>query len=182
MGDKEFNGDIEEGFKYWWKDYNGDIEEERREIIKHVNKIKNPEKREDLYDQLINALEYGEYFAHNRHFKCESSLINLRMYLEIHKDKNIEEFIDLILSYTNMKRAPWSCTQNILIVNGNRKFTFLNTTNLNTRAEFELEKFLEKGKTKLRREYEYQWMEGYDDDETEFTIVCVRLCEWGEDE
>ena len=30
MGDKEFNGDIEEVFEFWWEDYDGDIEEEKK--------------------------------------------------------------------------------------------------------------------------------------------------------
>ena len=176
MGDKEFNGDIEEGFKFWWEDYDGDIEEERREIIERVNKIEDPEEREDQYEQLLNALEYDEYFAHNHHFKCESSLIILRRYyLEGHEDKNIDEFVDLILSYTNMKRTFCPCKQNILIVNGNRKFTFLNTSKLNTGNKLDWEKILEKGKTKLRREYLRTWEEGNDDDEKEFKVVCVRL-------
>ena len=67
-----------------------------------------------------------------------------------------------------MKRTLWSHAQNILIVNGNRKFTFLNTRN-----KLYLNEILEKGKTKLRREYGDQWMEGYDD-ETRFSIACVR--------
>ena len=88
MGDKEFNGDKEEGFKFWWEDYDGDIEEEeRREIEERVSKIEDPEEREDRYEQLLNALEYDEYFACNPHFKCESYLINMRMSLEKHKDR-----------------------------------------------------------------------------------------------
>ena len=176
MGDKDFNGDIEEGFKYWWDDYDGDIEEERREIIERVNKIEDPEERADRYEQLLNALEYNEYFAYNRHFKCESSLINLRRYyLEGYEDKNIDEFIDRILRYSGMIRTFCPCKQNILVVNGNRKFTFLNTSKLNTGNKLDWEKILEKGKTKLRREYLRTWEEGNDDDEKKFTVVCVRL-------
>ena len=106
----------------------------------------------------------------------------LRRYsLERHEDKDIVEFIDLILRYTNMKRTPWSHTQNILIVNDNRKFTFLNPNKLYTRNNPNLTEILEKGKTKLQREYKDEWVEE-DDDETRFTIEWVRLCKWGEDE
>ena len=74
MGDKEFNGDKEEGFKFWWDDYDGDIEEERREIEEHASKIENDDQRECYLYNAIDALEYDEYFVHNRHFKSESSL------------------------------------------------------------------------------------------------------------
>ena len=107
MGNKEFHGYIEEygdideeGFKYCWEDYDGDIEEKRK----------------------IEELTRRPYF------KSESYLRNARMYLKEYKDENIKKFIDRILPYANMKRCPFSETQNILIVNGNRKFTFLNTT------------------------------------------------------
>ena len=174
--------DKEEGFKYWWEDYDGDIEEEKRKIEERVSKIEDPEESEALYEQLLNALEYDEYFGHNPHFKCESYLINLRMCLETYKDEDIKKFTDHILRYTSMKRCLWSRTQNILIVNDNRKFTFLNNTKQDIgNYPFYLYKILKKGKTKLRREYGDRWMEGYDD-ETRFSVVWVRLCKWGEDE
>ena len=69
------------------------------------------------------------------------------------------------------------CKQNILIVNGNRKFTFLNTSKLNTGNKLDWEKILEKGKTKLRREYSRTWEEGNDNNENNFKVVCVRLRE-----
>ena len=104
------------------------------------------------------------------------------MSLEKHKDKNIDEFVDHILRYTNMKHTFRACMENILIVNGNRKFTFLNTSKLNTRSKLNWDKLLEKGKTKLRREYLRTWEEGNDDDENKFKVVYVRLREYGEDE
>ena len=103
MGNKEFYGYIEEeGFKYCWEDYDGDIEEEEKRKI--------------------------EELACRPYFKSESYLINARMYLKEYEDETIKKFINRILRYANMKRCPFSETQNILIVNGNRKFTFLNTT------------------------------------------------------
>ena len=183
MGDKDFNGDIEEGFKYWWEDYDGDIEEERREIKKCVSKIEDPKKREARYEQLLNALEYDEYFMNNPHLKCESYLINLRLHFRGCEDENIDDFVDRILLYTEMERTPCPYKQNILIVNGNKKFTFLNTSKLNTGNKLDWEKILEKGKTKLRREYSYRgWKEGDDDNEKKFKVVCVRLREnWGDE-
>ena len=160
-------GDKEEGFKYWWEYYDGDIEEEINECI---SKIENPEKREELYEELLDAVGYDEYFANNPHLKCESYLINLRLHFEGYEDENIYDFVDRILCYTKMEHTPCPYKQNILIVNGNKKFTFLNTSKLN-----DWEKILEKGKTKLRREYSYTWKEGDDDNEKKFQVVCVRL-------
>ena len=113
----------------------------------------------------------------NPHLKCEESLSSLRKYhLKGHEDEDIDDFIDLILRYTNMKRTPCPYKQNILIVNGNNKFTFLNTSKLIPGEKLDREKILEKGKTKLRREYLKEgWKEGDDDNEKKFTIVCVRL-------
>ena len=184
MGDKEFNGDIEEGFKFWWEDYDGDIEEERREIIERASKIEDEDQREYYLYSTIAALEYDEYFVYNPHFKCESYLISLRRYyLKGYEDENIDDFIDRILRYTNMKRTPCPYKQNILVVNGNNKFTFLNTSKLNTENKLDWEKILEKGKTKLRREYLKEgWKEGDDDNEKKFTIVCVSLRGYREDE
>ena len=162
MGDKEFNGDIEEEIEKEW--------EER------ISKIENPEKRADLYEQLLDAVGYDKYFANNPHLKCESYLINLRLHFEGHEDGNINDFVDRILRYTEMERTPCPYNQNILIVNGNKKFTFLNTSKLNTGNKLNWEKILEKGKTKLRREYSYrEWKEGDDDDEKNFKVVCVKL-------
>ena len=139
------------GLKPWWEDYDGDIEEERRKIIERVNEIEDPDEREFQYEELLNALEYNEYFAYNPHLKCESTLINKRMYLEGHEDEDINEFIDSILKYCIMERTFGPYIENILIVNANKKFTFLNTVKISDWVEI-----LEKGKTKLRREYENQ--------------------------
>ena len=190
MGDKEIDGYIEdydrdiegingyiediEGFKFWWEDYDGDIEEERREIEERVSKIENPEERKDRYEQLLNALEYDEYFACNPHFKCKNYLMNVRTFLRGCENENIDEFINLILRYTNMERTVRPCMQNILIVNGNRKFTFLNISKIDTGDKLDWEKILEKGKTKLRREYLRTWEEGNDDNENKFKVVFIR--------
>ena len=75
-----------------------------------------------------------------------------------------------------MKRTPCPYKQNILVVNGNNKFTFLNTSKLIPGDKLDREKILEKGKKKLRREYSKEgWKEGDDDNEKKFTIVCVSL-------
>ena len=121
MGDKDFNedNDFNEDFKFWWEDSDGDIEEERRKIIERASKIEDEDQREYYRYCAIAALEYDEYFAYNRHLKCEESLNSLRRYyLKGYEDKNIDEFIDRILRYTNMKRTPCPYKQNILIVNG----------------------------------------------------------------
>ena len=176
MGDKEFNGVKEEGFKFWWEDYDGDIEEERRGIKERASKIEDADRSEHYLYNAIAALEYDEYFGYNRHFKCESYLISLRRYyLKGYEDENIDDFIDRILHYTGMERTPCPYKQNISIINGNNKFTFLNTSKLNTGNKLDWEKILEKGKTKLQREYSHVWKEGDDDDEKNFKVVCVKL-------
>ena len=158
MGGKEFNGYIEE--------YDGDID---KEGFKYC--------WED-YDGDIEE----EYFACRPYFKSKSYLINARMYLKEYKDENIKKFIDRILRYANMKRCPFSETQNILIVNGNRKFTFLNTTKRDIGNRPCLYDLSKKGETKLRREYEDRWIEGYDDDKRKFSVLWVRSCGREEDE
>ena len=69
---------IEDYDKPWWVDYDGDIEEKRRKIIEHVSEIEDPEKRQEKYEELLNAIEYNEYYAYNPHLKSESYLIDLR--------------------------------------------------------------------------------------------------------
>ena len=92
--------------KPWWVDYDGDIEEERRKIIEHVKEM-NPDERETKYEELLNELEYNEYFAYNTHLKSESYLINLRYRLNNQKNQDISEFIGSILYYTHM--IPANC-------------------------------------------------------------------------
>ena len=64
--------DIEDYDKPWWVDYDGDIEEERRKITERVSEIEDPEKRQEKYEELLNAIEYNEYYAYNPHMKSES--------------------------------------------------------------------------------------------------------------
>ena len=128
-----------------------DTEEERRKIIERVSKIEDPEKRQEKYEELLKAIEYNEYYAYNPHMKSESYLINLRNYeLKKHEDEDIDKFIEHILNYSHMETADaLIIVENILIVNVNKKFTFLNS--IKTLDE---DKLTEKGKIKMRREYE----------------------------
>ena len=152
--------------KPWWEDYDGDIEEERRKIIERVNEIEDLEKRQEKYDELLMALEYDEYYAYNPHLKSEGYLINLRDSLEEHEDEDIDKFIGHILNYSNMEPACAPIiVKNILIVNSNKKFTFLNSV-----KTLDEDKIIEKGKIKMRREYGYKWKE---DDEEIYEIVLV---------
>ena len=152
--------------KPWWEDYDGDIEEERRKIIERVNEIEDLEKRQEKYDELLMALEYDEYYAYDPHLKSGGYLINLRDSLEEHEDEDIDKFIDHILNYSNMEptNAP-IIVKNILIVNANKKFTFLNSV-----KTLDEDKIIEKGKIKMRREYGYKWRE---DDEEIYKMVLV---------
>ena len=150
----------------WWEDYDGDIEEERRKIIERVNEIEDLEKRQEKYDELLMALEYNEYYAYNPHLKPESYLINLRMRLRRHEDEDIDKFIDHILNYSNMEPTYVPIiVKNILIVNANKKFTFLNSV-----KTLDEDKIIEKGKIKMRSEYGNEWRE---DDEEIYEIVFV---------
>ena len=125
-GTEEFDGyidtDDEDVFWFQLKDYDGDIEEEKRKIEERVSKIEDPEKSQALYEELLYALGYDEYFARRPYFKPESYLINMRMCLRPGEDEDIERFIDRILCYTNMQRTPWPCAQNVLIVEENLPF------------------------------------------------------------
>ena len=157
------------------KDYDGDIEEEKRKIEERVSKIEDPEESQALYEELLYALGYDEYFVRQPHFKSESYLINARMCIRPHEDEDIERFIDRILRYTNMQRTLWPCARNILIVNRNRKFTFLNISKVDVWNKISRDEISEKGKTKLRREYLDTWDEGKDGQEHRFEVVFVEL-------
>ena len=152
----------------WWVDYDGDIEEKRRKIIEHVSEIEDPEKRQEKYEELLNAIEYNEYYACNPHMKSESYLIDLRNYdLKEHEDEDIDEFIEYILNYSHMESVgAHSIVENVLIVNVNKKFTFLNSI-----KTLNKDKITEKGKIKMRREYGDEWRE---DDEEIYVIVFVK--------
>ena len=117
------------------------------------------------------ALEYDEYFAYNPHMKSESYLIDLRNYtLKEHEDEDIDKFIRHILNYSNIVPAGAPIiVENILIVNVNKKFMFLNS--IKTLDE---DKIIEKGKIKMRREYGNKWRE---DDEEIYEIVFV-MSDW----
>ena len=113
------------------------------------------------------ALGYDEYYDNNPHMKPESYLINLRNLLEEHEDEDIDKFIWHILNYSKMEPTGIPIiVKNILIVNVNKKFTFLNS--VKTLNE---DKIIEKGKIKMRREYEDEWRK---DDEEIYEIVFVK--------
>ena len=102
--------------------------------------------------------------------KSESYLINLRNYkLKEHEDEDIDEFIEYILKYTRMAPAGGrSIVENILIVNVNKKFTFLNSI-----KTLNVDKITEKGLIKMQREYGDEWGE---DDKEIYVIVYVKSC------
>ena len=159
------------------KDYDGDIEEEKRKIEERVSKIEDPEESQALYEELLYAQGYDEYFARRPYFKSESYLINMRMCLRPDEDEDILQFVDRILRYTNMQRTPWPCAQNVLIVNRKRKFTFLNISKVDASNRIGMNIILKKGKTKLRREYLRTWKEGEDNQKYRFEVVFVKLRE-----
>ena len=126
-----------------------------------------------------------EYFTHNPHFKSASFLINARIYAKhlTNEDEDIGRFIDRILRYSNMKSCSYPEAQIILIVNGHRKFTFLNTTNQDIWNYPCLLDLWKKRETKLQREYGDQWIEGCDnDDRWKYSVLWVKLYEWEKNE
>ena len=112
----------------WWKNFNDDIEEERRKIEERVKEIEDPDEREEKYEELLDKLEYNEYYAYNPHLKSDSYLINLRLSLKQYENEDIFGFADYILDYCEMEPVDVRfLAENILIVNVNKKFTFLNS-------------------------------------------------------
>ena len=109
--------------KPWWVDYDGDIEEERRKIIESVREIEGPEERLDKYEELLDKLEYNEYYAYNPRLKSDSYLIDLRNYeLKEHENEDIDDFIEYIVNYSHMESVgAHSIVDNILIVNVKKK-------------------------------------------------------------
>ena len=100
--------------------------------------------------------------------KSESYLIDLRNYeLKEHENEDIDDFIEYIVNYSHMESADaHSIVENILTLNVNKKFTFLNS--IKTLDE---DKITEKGLIKMRREYGDEWKE---DDEKMYEIVLVK--------
>ena len=144
------------------EDCDGDMKEEKR-------KIEDPDERQEKYEELLDAVEYNEYYAYNTHLKSESYLIELRMSLEEHMHEDTNQFIYHILRHTNMTNTGSDSAENILIANDRNKFTFLNFVNKYITTED-----IEKGKEKMRREYDSEWT---DEDENSYTIVefvCLR--------
>ena len=148
----------------WREEYDGDMEEEKRKIEERVSKTADPEERLETYERLLNAIEYNEYYAYNPHMKSESYLNNLRKDLRLYEDEDGEEFFYRILHYSRMDRCSENSAENILVLNINKKFTFLNNT----------KKTISKGEIikKLQREYGDKWTQ--DDARYEFMWVYVR--------
>ena len=147
----------------WWEKYDGDIEEERRKVMECVSEIEDPEERQEKYEDLLNAIEYNEYYAYNPNMKSESYLINLRK-LRLYEDEDGEDFFHRILDYSEMDRCSEKSAENILVLNINKKFTFLNSTR-KTISKDEIIK-------KLKIEYSNEWSE--DDESHEFMQVPVK--------
>ena len=151
----------------WWKNFNDDIEEERRKISELVKKIEDPEERVYKYEELLKKLGYNEYYAYNPHLKSNSYLINLRLSVKEHENEVIFYFSTYILDYCEMESVNYYDTvENILIINVNKKFTFLNSI-----KTLDKDKIIEKGLIKMRREYGDEWRE---DDEKIYEIVFLK--------
>ena len=89
----------------------------------------------------------------------------MRLRLRQYEDKDINEFISHVVKCSGMTKSQYSA-KNILIVNDNKKFTFLNSI-----KTFVKDEIIEKGKAKMRREYGDEWSE--EDEETRMYIELV---------
>ena len=161
-----------EGFKHWWEDHDGDIEEEKHKIEQRVlREIKDSEEQLDMIADELDKIEYNEYFAYNPQFRNETSLIILRGDLKrknIPEDVSIEEFIAHILDESFLFSCNYDNAENILIINLNKKFTFLNTIKLHN----DYDRMIERGIKKMKREYGNEWKE---DDDKIYEIVPVAM-------
>ena len=141
------------------------IDEERRKIIERVKKeIEDPEKAADVIEKELDKIEYNEYFAYNTHLKSETYLIITRRMVDESKDLDFDSYISEILSCCNMTTTGGYDVQIFLVVNVNKKFTFLNSIDQTN--------IIERGLTKMRREYGNEWDER---DEEIYKIVATRL-------
>ena len=158
----------------WWKDYDGDIEEEKYKIEERIlREIKDPEEQLDKIQLELEKLEYNEYFAYNPHFFNDYRLSVLRDKLKRDVPENIKthDFITYILDKSQMYNCSDSHSENILIVNVNKKFTFLNSL----KKIKDYYKMIERGLAKMKREYGDEWKEG---DEKIYitTPVALKKC------
>ena len=156
----------------WWDDYDGDIEEEKYEIEQRVlREIEDSEEQLDMIADELDKIEYNEYFAYNLQFRNECSLIILRKDLKrknIPEDVSIEEFIAHILDESFMFPCEYDNAQIFLIINFNKKITFLNTIKLHN----DYDRMIERGIKKMKREYGNEWKE---DDDKIYEIVPVAM-------
>ena len=148
-----------------------DIEEEVEKIKQYVEEIKDPEERLDIFQRKLEALEYDEYFAHNPQFLNEHRLSILRDEIkrDVPEDVSKYDLITHILDKSNMYSASYREVENILIMNVNKKFTFLNTIKVIN----DYHGTIERGLKKMKREYGNEW--GEEDDEEIYEIVPLAL-------
>ena len=132
MGDSEYTLIDYGGYRPWWDDYDGDMDEEKYEIEQRVlREIEDDDEIELTIEEKLDKIEYNEYFAYNPQFRNETRLIILRDDLkDVPEDVSIEEFIAHILDKSFMVSCDYDNAEIFLIINLNKKFTFLNTIKL----------------------------------------------------
>ena len=133
-------------YRPWWVDYDGDIEEERHEIEQRVlREIEDSEEQLDKIEEELDKIEYNEYFAYNPQFRNETSLNILRDDLkDVPEDVSIEEFIIHILDKSIMFSCDYDNAENFLIINFNKRFTFLNIMKLHDDYDRMIERGIKK--------------------------------------
>ena len=150
----------------WLVDYDGDMDETRRRLEYKVSTIEDPEERLLALERLLNAREYNEYFAYNPQFKSEDALIEIRMSMEEYIEEDFNNFVYHLLrcNMNNNNINP----DNILFVSENNKFTFLNR--ITDVIAFHL---ADRGRDKMRREYENHWTK--EDEDVEIMVIPMQL-------
>ena len=173
---RHWDGDIDEFYdRINSKEYKEDtsvkrdIDGERAHIFRVVMKmnIKDPEEEDDKIQECLDNIAYDRYIANNHHLVSEYELIELKDQISweaflIH----IEDYIDEILKFSDMMEVEKEVAMNILVINENRKFTFLNFIH-------DIREIPEKARIKRKREYgDYDWD---NNDNSIYKIVyCLR--------
>ena len=147
-----------------------DLDEEKAKIHTIVAKmgIQDPEERLDKYEELLASIGYNSYFQYRPHLLSDSNLIILREYASEAQEENIDDYISTVLYFSNMEESWEKEPENALIINYNKKFTFLNFIPTKNK-EF----LREKGIVKMEREYgERNW---YAYDNLIYKIIFTNL-------
>ena len=137
-------------------------------IEDEISKYEDPTEALNKYYRLIYQHGYIEIFSHNLNLKSCEFLDILRNIYEDKTFKDPDEKAEYILKAAHFKGVceRYDVPSNILVVNENMKFTFLNF------SKNDVNILLKDGKRKMRRQYEDKWNES--DEKAQVYIYLVR--------